>query len=129
MNALTTQARALTFGSREIAHGWRWRDRQGQLHAPADMPTRHLFFTFRMIWNNHMPEAAWVGEVRLYRFGPSYTPDYMRDAVVAVGRELLKRDDLDPAWADQLARMAAWFADFETVDTPAQVEAPRRLLR
>lgn len=123
----TTEGRALTFGSREVTLGWRWKDREGQFHAPQAMVSRHLFHTFRMIWNNHMPEAARVGAVRLYRFGPFYSPSYMREAVVILGRELMTRTDLDPEWERQLAQMAAWFAEFEEVDEP-RLDGPRLAL-
>lgn len=115
------------FGTREIAIGWRWRDRHGAMHAPQGMETRHLFYTFRMIWNNHMPEDARVGAVRLYNFPACYTSDYMADAVVAIGRELLVRDDLTDDWRRQLQRMAHWFAEFEAVND-GRIPSPRLLL-
>lgn len=90
------------------ALGWRWRSNGGELHAPAEMATRHLFHTLRMIWNNVMPEEARVGFVKLYWFGPQYTPRYLREATLHIGRELLGRPDLQPEWRAQLDRMADW---------------------
>lgn len=92
------------------ALNWRWRSNGGSQHYPADMETRHLFHTLRMIWNNVMPEAAWVGRIKLYSFGPTYTDQYMREAVLNIGRELMSRDDLRPDWRAQLDQMAAWLS-------------------
>ena len=71
---------------------WRWRDRHGERHAPEHMATTHVFHTLKMIWNNTVPSSYHVGyNVRLYSFGPSYTKDYMIQAVYQLGHELTKR--------------------------------------
>ncbi|HIH2748240.1 TPA: hypothetical protein ACYLN4_004006 [Burkholderia lata] len=71
---------------------FRWRDRHGVKHDPAKMETRHVFNTLKMIWNNMVPEYYRVGfNVRLYSFGPSYTREYMVQAVYQLGHELSKR--------------------------------------
>lgn len=73
------------------------------------MNTRHLFHTFRMIWNNFMPTEWNVGVVKLYDFPPLYTRDYFADAIVFIGRELAQRKDLTPEQRAQLDQMAARF--------------------
>jgi hypothetical protein len=120
---------APTFGSRDLAPAWRWRDATGNLWPPEQMVTRHLFHTFRMIWNNHMPPEARVGLVRLYRFPSAYTREYLGDAVVALGRELGRREDLLPEWRAQLLRMAMWFGHGEVVDEPRLADRPKALMR
>jgi hypothetical protein len=125
--AIIPGSRLAAFGAREIANGWRWRDAQGRFHAPKQMATRHLFHTFRMIWNNHMPAEARVGTVRLYRFGGFYNRAYLSEAIVTIGHELCAREDLDPEWAAQLRLMAQWFATFSEPDEP-HLEAPRLAL-
>jgi hypothetical protein len=93
-----------------LAHrDWTWRDRFGGLTRPDDMDTRHLFYTLRMIWNHAMPEHMAVGRnIRRYVFGPFYTAEYMREAVLRLGAELFSRDDL-PTWMlAELDRIRAW---------------------
>lgn len=97
------------FADQLPAPQWRWRDREGGLHAPSEMETRHLFFTFRMIWNNFMPAHMRVGTVRLYSFNRFYTRDYIREATIRIGNELLGRSDLTPQWRRELDEMRRWF--------------------
>ena len=88
---------------------FRWRDSRGQRHAPADMPTRHLFFTLRMIWNHTMPHSARLPEGNRYStFGPEYTEAYLKQAVRCLSSELSTRTDMAPDWQRQLDRMLAW---------------------
>lgn len=86
---------------------WRWRSAGGEKRRPADMATSHLFHTFRMIWNHSMPFT--VGNVKRYRFGPSYTAAYMADAIRFIGAELARRDDLTAQQEAELAMMADFF--------------------
>lgn len=111
--------------ARDIACGWKWRERTGARVSPSDMETRHLFYTLRMIWNNRMPEHMRVGAVRLYDFGPHYTRDYFAQAILAIGRELRSRTDMKPEWARQYQRMQQWLIDrpFALVP-PATPEVP-----
>lgn len=93
------------------APDWKWRTaREGDV-APADMVTRHLFYTLRMIWNNTMPPEAHVGNnIRYYRFSPASHPEsYVKEAIAYLGRELAERDDL-AAWQQrELNSMAEYF--------------------
>lgn len=89
-----------------------WRSADGDFWAPKDMETRHVFYTVRMIWNHSVPEDMRVGRnIRLYRFGDFYTGEYMKSAVLALGRELLTRKDLEPWQLRELGQIAAYFRD------------------
>ncbi|AKU43621.1 hypothetical protein CPT_Seuss95 [Caulobacter phage Seuss] len=101
------------FGQREVTQIWRWRDREGKFHTPKSMSTRHLFHTFRMIWNNFMPTEWWVGDVKLYDFPPFYTKAYFADAIVFIGRELFRRPDIKPEWREQLCLMELRFVQHQ----------------
>jgi len=109
---------------------WRWKDRHDNMHAPRDMETRHLFYTFRMIWNHCAPPKARVGRnIQFYRFSPFYTADYMKQAVQHVWRELKTRRDLTAGQERELAEMMAWVgADFTVVDEPQYLHGPRLAL-
>jgi hypothetical protein len=72
------------------------------------MRTGHIFYTLRMIWNNRMPAHMSVGKVRRYAFGPFYTRDYFAQAIVALGRELMRRPDVRASWRDELDQMHRW---------------------
>lgn len=99
-----------TLASKEVANTFRWKPRQEPEIAVADMSTRHLFFTVRMLWNNFMPDPARVGDVRLYRFGSHYTREYMADAIRAMVPELERREaNLHDDWKQQLSKMRGWF--------------------
>jgi hypothetical protein len=118
------------FGASLPVEGWRWRDRNGVMHLPSGMLTRHLFHTLRMLWNNSVPAHMRVGSVRLYRFDPHLYPRYyLREAVVHIGRELLSRKDLVRSERDQVNEMASWFAyaDFDVV-SEGQIAAPKQRL-
>ena len=91
------------------AEPFMWRDQRGNRHYIKDMDTHHLFCTFRMIWNNTMPVEARVGYVRLYRFGPFYTPDYMKGAILAIWPELTSRKDLPADFRRQIEQMRAYY--------------------
>jgi len=102
-----------------------WRDRAGEFHRIDRMETRHLFFTLRMIWNNHMPRDARVGDVRLYSFAPYYTPSYFRDAIAAILPELRGRNDIRREWMRQIEQMFAYFNNANRIqsDAPLRVSA------
>lgn len=80
--------------SKDVDRPFLWKDSKDFYHRPKDMDTRHLFFTVRMIWNNSAPDEFKIPPLRLYRFGPFYTPEYMGQAVRCIMAELATRDDL-----------------------------------
>ncbi len=61
-----------------------------------EMETKHLFYTFLMIWNHSAPKKLRIWEKRKYDFGPHYTPEYMFEAFKNMLFELTKRKDLGP---------------------------------
>jgi len=91
-----------------VAQRFRWRMRDGEMIQPSEMRTTHLFYTLRMIWNNSVPEHARVGRVKMYHFGPTYTTDYMREAVKSMGKELAERTDLPGSMRMELETMAGF---------------------
>lgn len=120
MNALAVRPdERLEFApGQEIAPGWKWRERTGAFVSPSRMETRHLFYTLRMIWNNRMPAHMSVGKVRLYSFRSFYTRDYFAQAIIALGRELMGREDIAPVWRAELEQMRAWLgrSDLKAVE-------------
>ena len=80
-------------------------------HRPADMDTRHLFYTLRMIWNHAMPPHMVGRNVRRYVFGSFYTARYMREAILRVGGCLFSREDIAPWMLVELDQIRAWLAD------------------
>lgn len=92
-------------GGQSVARKFAWRDRKGVMHDPAKMQTSHLFYTLRMIWNHSMPEEAAIHPYRAYSFGRQYTQDYMKNAIVALGRELGTRSDIHPKHAADIEHM------------------------
>lgn len=71
---------------------FRWRTRQNERLAPKHMRTGHLFNTVSMIWNHVMPDDAATHNFNQYAFGPTYTHQYLTQAIVAMLPELLSRD-------------------------------------
>ena len=70
---------------------FRWRTRRNQWLRPADMETRHLFNTVKMVWNHSAPYDLQFRPFRQYTFGPTYTAEYMKQAVNAMVAELQTR--------------------------------------
>lgn len=92
-----------------IVAGWKWRSRTDGDVEPAAMETRHLFYTLRMVWNHTMPGHMTVGRnVKRWSFGARHSPQYLQEAVVQIGAELLQRDDLAPWMREELEEMAYW---------------------
>lgn len=90
----------------QVTEPFVWRTRHGEAVAISDMTTKHLFFTFRMVWNHSAPEAWRLRPYRRYIFGPAYTPEYVAEAVGLIWRELATRNDLDGWQINQLETIA-----------------------
>lgn len=100
--------------STKVAPEWAWRTAHEGLIRPHVMRSSHLFYTFRMIWNNTMPPEVHVGHnINYYRFGGAYTKRYLAEAIVNIGTELFKRTDLDPWMRDELDEIARHFAKYK----------------
>lgn len=74
---------------------FRWATADGLYLKPSSMTTKHVFYTWLMIWNHAAPS-----EYRIWfnpkRFSSFYTPDYMLTAFVAMYAELKRRMDIGP---------------------------------
>lgn len=89
----------------KIEEPFKWRQNGGQHIRVTDMDVNHLWNTLRMAWNHSVPEDLKVfGRYRKYNFGPDYTDEYMRKAIVAIHKELITRD-LTPKMLNDLNRM------------------------
>jgi hypothetical protein len=94
-----------------LVPGWRWRSRDGTLHDPAQMDTRTLYETLRMVWNNALPRDMHVGKrIQYYRFQPKFYPRrYMAEAIAHCWAEIQTRSDLTPQWQREIDEMRSWF--------------------
>ena len=90
---------------------FQWKDSQGNLHYPEDMETRHLFFTFRMIWNHSMPEEYKLHPYRKHSFSGFYSYEYIKKSLYNISAELFMRKDIAPHWQSQLEYMRLVFRD------------------
>lgn len=102
----TTSAELRTPGNTELQNRWQWRSRDGQMHYPEQMATRHLFYTLRMIWNHRMPVK--FGPFQPYDFAGFYSDAYFKEAIVNLSRELAVRKDLTPDMEKVLAGMVEY---------------------
>lgn len=95
---------------------WRWRQGNGAgwIH-PKDMETRHVFYTIRMIWNHSVPPQMRVGKnYRMYSgFGPEYTRDYMKSAVVHLMHELSTRKDMIDEWRQEYEEIMSYLREYD----------------
>jgi hypothetical protein len=94
----------------DLVATFRWRDRNGRWFWPKDMETRHVFHTIRMIWNNQMPKHMAFRDARFYHFGPSYTPDYLRDALITLWAEFETRKNIPDSYLRDIEFMRRWLA-------------------
>jgi hypothetical protein len=96
-----------TVGRGALVEGFLWRTREGDRVSPVGMETRHLFYSLRMIWNNHARPEEQVGRnVKLYAFPSFYTEAYFEEAITNLADALFKRRDLQPWQRAELEQMA-----------------------
>lgn len=86
---------------------FKWRSQDGRYWTVHQMDTRHLFFTLRMIWNHTAPVTWRFIPYKRYDFSDYYTTEYMRNAVIMIINELVKRDDIVDIWQVELDQMIA----------------------
>lgn len=89
---------------------FRWRDRKGNFHIPAQMETRHLFMTLVLIWNHTMSDECGIDysgtwKHHRYNLGPHYDMDYLCIAICSIANELFTRDNLESSWKATLHKM------------------------
>lgn len=92
-----------------------WVDQTGQQWPPELMETRHLFYSLRMIWNHRMPEEAKLHPYKQYDLRRS--DKYLRDAILALTKELATRSDLTDEWRADLQHMINWLSTHQLENT------------
>lgn len=80
--------------NKELEPNFKWRDRKGNFYLVKDMETRHLFYTWLMIWNNAAPFKLRIWFKNRYSFPAFYTKEYMLKSFKHIYFELKKRSDL-----------------------------------
>lgn len=108
---IVKRKRALKLNGNAVVKTFEWRGRDGNYYAPADMETRHLFYTIRMIWNHKMPLK--LEPYIKYRFSEFYTDDYMKQALRAMVPELAKRKDIETQFRSELKVMTRWLSTIQ----------------
>jgi hypothetical protein len=88
---------------------WRMSGNHGYIEVTL-MTTRHLFNTLRMVWNLTIPEDTQLTKLNYSRLGPTYTPEYIKEAMTRLYSELLGRDDVTPAMLQELQPMRDYLA-------------------
>lgn len=87
----------LKVGETLPVQGFMWRTKGGEMIAPSKMETRHVFYTWLLIWNHSCPEELVRPEGRRYdEFGAWYTPQRMLTAFGVMTEQLKHRNDLAP---------------------------------
>lgn len=94
----------------EFDNSFRWKDRYGSKHRPKDMTTKHLFYTWLMIWNHSVPARYNIWFRNKYLFMDYYTNDYMQAAFGAIYRELKSRIDLGYKSQSVIKKIEAFLA-------------------
>ncbi|ATN95005.1 hypothetical protein [Leptospira phage LE3] len=94
---------------KEIKKAFQWRSREGKFYYPKDMATRHLFYTWLMIWNHSAPKEQKVMGYKSYTFAKFYTPEYMFEAFKQTYFELKSRDDLALQFKEIVEKIESYF--------------------
>lgn len=79
----------------EVIKDFKWKDKNNNYYNVKDMTTKHLFFTFKMIWNHTVPDELKILPYIRYNFGSFYSTEYMSLAVRLIFEELKTRQDID----------------------------------
>lgn len=117
MDAIKTSANPwaieLRSGALPVA-GFRWRTQFGEMLLPSEMATRHVFYTWLLIWNHACPPALVRKEGRKYDgFGKWYTPARMLTAFGVMMVELQKRNDLSPEFRKIVREVMVSYAKWQ----------------
>lgn len=85
--------------------------------APSDMETRHVFYTWLLIWNHSCPEELVRPEGKRYDwFDPWYTPARMLTAFGVMMEELKRRRDLRSEWRHVVEEVIRSYAEWRGLD-------------
>jgi len=105
--------------SRFVGIGFRWKDREDRYHNPEEMDTKHVFYTWLMIWNHEAPDDSMrIWFTHRYQFSSFYTPKYMLKAFGVMYFQLKNRTDVGPKMKWVIARIEAMcrnLSEFEDV--------------
>jgi hypothetical protein len=83
--------------NKDVALNFQWRTQFGEMYYPREMVTRHVFYTWLLIWNHSCPAELVRPEGRKYDgFGKWYTPERLLTAFACMAEELTRRDNLLP---------------------------------
>lgn len=73
---------------------YRWRSHSGRFYQVKEMETRHLFYTWLMIWNHIAIEKNRIWFKHHYEFSGYYTMEYILESFRELYIELKSRDDV-----------------------------------
>jgi hypothetical protein len=82
-----------------------WKDREDNFIRVSQMDTKHVFYTWLMIWNHGVPPWHQIWFRHRYTFGSYYTKNYMLEAFRAMYIELKRRDDLGPRMKEVITQI------------------------
>jgi hypothetical protein len=87
---------------------WKCSDQRGGFFIPvSQMHTKHLFYTWLMIWNHAAPVELRIWFNHPYVFDPFYTKEYMLEAFRSMYFELKKRTDIGFKMREVITRIEA----------------------
>lgn len=72
-----------------------WKTHKGQLLWLSEMATSHIFFAFRMVFNNSVPPCFRVGDYKPYSDISTWSVEYREQALRKMGEALAERRDLE----------------------------------
>lgn len=96
--------------AKEVKKPFFWRSAAcngGGERSVKEMETKHLFYTWLMIWNHSAPQELRIWDTKRYVFGPFYTNEYMLEAFREIYIELKTRKDIGPKMKEVVSRIEA----------------------
>jgi hypothetical protein len=79
----------------------------GGKFSVTEMRTKHLFYTWLMIWNHAAPSYLRIWDNHHYIFSSFYTKEYILLAFKSMYLELKRRTDIGPKMLEVIARIEA----------------------
>lgn len=75
---------------------YKWRTRTNEFIKPKEMDSKHLFYTWLMIYNHTVQPSLRIWNTHRYKFNVFYTNEYMQESFEQLYIELKMRHDLGP---------------------------------